>query len=159
MSKSYIEKWFDQGLFKEALVGETKGFFIRSRWSGAHDTGTILNNIYAWVDNDSERQKIAEKGFLEAIEYLLNQDRLYEALELFRLYYSRKKARPDHLFSKDHLIKQKLKDVLNAHAKEISTDLKKHPMYDRNTGRIAYSGTLINSVENLLQYVPDLYSE
>ena len=159
MSKYHYIKSFDQGLFKEALVGETKGFFIRSRWSGAHDTGLVLTNIYAWVDNDNERQKIAEKGFLEAIEYLLNQDRLYEALELFRLYYSRKKARPDHLFSKDHLIKQKLKDVLNAHAKEISTDLKKHPMYDRNTGRIAYSGTLINSVENLLQFVPYLYSK
>jgi len=116
-----IQKWLDQGYFKEALLGDGKFFIPNHTYYDTHDVILIISQLFLWVEkNKKDISNELEKAIIE----LLNE-RFRYAIRIIHCFFISKEDNGNSLsfFNFDcENIKNEIKKAINKHAQEIVED-------------------------------------
>lgn len=72
MENNKLNKWFNNGLIKEAILGKDSFFISDYHWIGQHDYSSVLYHLKNWAY--PSKSKEATKGIHDAIDQMVKDD-------------------------------------------------------------------------------------
>jgi hypothetical protein len=143
MKNQRVYDWFEKGEVSEAVLGRGHYFIPDLDFREEHDLVLILNQLFAWAA-ESARERDAARGLELAVEKLLKEGALAQALKLVWSYLIVADNQRQQLPINAELLQEELAKSVHQEADRLSKDeplrdlvlliANRYPAFARNLG-------------------------